>query len=305
MVSFESEKDFNIAYMMMMRVAPRQSFHSSEETFGGQLPFFDIELWAGMVTQLSPIILDMPAFEELSMVCDPRPVTELLSWTREHCPETPPLPEKAQPIQTVPFEEFCRRNRLDLSGYKIPDVMVETVGADIPCPLQKRLLVSRQCAYGAPVGMYRLRYSKNRNKPHDFLATVFREALDESNQIAQPLERLHAQLLETTEFKALFAYNARHESLSVNGEHLVKFVPAKMLRKILKAYTMSGQTEFTYRDFSYDTEVVSHHKGSNIDVRFTRLCKLLDAKFPYLALKKTGRGKIILKISCRIEYREE
>jgi hypothetical protein len=65
------------------------------------------------------------------------------------------------------------------------------------------------------------------------------------------------------------------ESIVLNGEHLTKGVPAKILRSVLAAYTREGRTVFEYRDFKRDFDISLGQKNSNFEIRFYRLMEKL------------------------------
>jgi hypothetical protein len=306
MVRFDGDGQINSAWMMIMLARPRSPLSRQGRLFLKPLPAYDGELWSGVITQISPAVLSLPPFENLTLVCDSRSVAEVLASENSHCCGSR-IKETADTVdaKTVPFHEFCDVNGLDLAKYQIPDSPVEIPRADLRCHLNKRKLLHKGCAYGAPVSMYKLTYKKAVEKPQNFLAPLFEAVTTDNDPVTASLQSRHAQLVEEATFKARFVYNVRNESISLNGRHLVKFVPAKILSRMINEYVVAGRKEFLYRDFSNDPSIVEGPKKANIDIRVTRLKELLHNQSSAIRILKKGNGRIILEADCAVEYIEK
>jgi hypothetical protein len=154
------------------------------------------------------------------------------------------------------------------------------------------------------VALFGFNYKKNIPVPPGFLSPFLDEAVSFPASSWKAAEQCHARLLETVSFKAAFVYYTADGSMSLNGEHFVKNVPAKILRKMLLLYCATGQTVFSHREFAIDKAIASDPKAPNIIVRLRRLSRALEERFPKIKIARASRGKIALQSSCKIEFLE-
>jgi hypothetical protein len=111
--------------------------------------------------------------------------------------------------------------------------------------------------------------------------------------------------MESAHYKALIVYHVADDSISINGSHFVKYVPARILRKIVAAYVQEGRQEFEHREFTHDPAIIADPSNPNLGIRLQRLMGLFDAQFPRIALRRSSRGKIRFEPDCKVEFREQ
>jgi hypothetical protein len=73
---------------------------------------------------------------------------------------------------------------------------------------------------------------------------------------------------------------------------------------MLIAYTKTGREVFELRDFLRDETIIYDQLNPNLNIRLQRLAKLLREECPAISLSRAERGKIQLKLSCKINYTE-
>ena len=142
--------------------------------------------------------------------------------------------------------------------------------------------------------------------PKDVLDHMVRDLEgNDDGPLVKELKERHEGIIAKVREKAVFRYHSGDESISLNGEHLVKGVPAKILRSLLSAHQREGRCEFEYREFKWDFEISAGQKNANFEVRFYRLVVKLEEKCPSIAITKVVRGRFELKSSCMITLEEQ
>jgi adenylate cyclase len=94
------------------------------------------------------------------------------------------------------------------------------------------------------------------------------------------------------------------ESITLNGQHFTKNVPAKILKYLLDSHLREGKSEFEYRELKRLFEISQGQKNSNFEVRFYRLVERLKEECPSVCVEKTGRGRFSLIVNGTLEFKE-
>jgi hypothetical protein len=240
-------------------------------------------------------MIDLPEFEDIAYVGDCRRPEDIL-WTGEFGRDAEGLRMDGRIIaRWERLSAFARRLSLDLGGLDIPDRDVLVAEEDIACPRRKRTVVYRGCAYGAPGYISRIRHKKVSRAERKFIRHIVADAAREENLFHPELERRHYAILERARRRLEFAWWEGDESMTFNGEHLTKGIPARILRNILQG-VIGGRTEFEYREFKRDDDISMGQKNSNFEVRLYRLMGTLGEKCPGFRIEKLGRGRF--KANC-------
>jgi hypothetical protein len=203
------------------------------------------------------------------------------------------------------FRSFLDAHGLDLSKFDPPDAEVILIDKDVYCPLRKRIVLYAGCVYGAPLYTTRICHVKRPMRDKNLLSNLIADAGQEVDLFESELEGKHLAVAARAEPKSVFVYRHADQSLSLNGRHFLKNVPAKILNKILAAYTLKGRREFEYRDFKRDFEISFGRKNSNFEIRFYRLLEKLKQENAGIRIRKRGRGSFTVEAEGTIEYREE
>lgn len=283
----------------------RQHQSSDKDTFK-PLPPYDCELWTAAIIQCMPAGMYLQPFEKLCMISDIRSIKQIVPHSEYH--EGNLYINKKKYGNKTGFHDFCKKKNLfeKLQQYKIPDFNVTEIVEDYYCLKRKRVVLHKECIYDAPVYLYSFIFEKSSNKPKDFFSFIIDGTVKENTDSWIEVETKHKMLLDTLEpRKALCVYHHIDDSISVNGKHLVKFTPAKILRYIIFRYLKHNQIDFEYREFIKNPEIPLDTLSPNIAIRMQRLSKVLNSCFPQFKIVKTARGKISIHVNCKIEYIEE
>lgn len=110
--------------------------------------------------------------------------------------------------------------------------------------------------------------------------------------------------IRLSDSKIHVAYYKNDDCIFIDGEYLIRNIPAKLLLKILKSYESKGQTEFSNRELRMDPSLQLPDFKDNLETRLILLRKRLEKKCPAFRLPSCGRGKFRLELSSHFTLEE-
>lgn len=210
---------------------------------------------AGEQIKASPKIFGLPPFEHIDYLADIRPPQRVLWQGELQTVGDVVLLDGARFGRKIGFAAFLESHGLDLEEFDPPDSETVLVENDYYCPFRKRIVIYGGCVYGAPMYLTRVRHLKRPTMGKNYLASLIADADIDNDPLESELEKKHLEILRGLETRSVFAYNAKDESISLDGRHFVKNVPAKILGKILSEYSKTGRQEFEYRESKMDSGI--------------------------------------------------
>ncbi len=185
------------------------------------------------------------------------------------------------------------------------DVVDEKVGA---------VLIHKGCYYGAPASVVYFDYKANVVAPEPFnklMSAVVKQEFDSW----EPIQKAQEQLLEAMNDSVTVIYYKSDDSISVNSKHLMRNVPARILRNLLREYSATGREEFENREFKRDSSICMDPLRPNFESRLNRVIAHIngsdDPEHPsegvkkYFEIERHRRGGFRFVPKCKIIFHEE
>ena len=121
---------------------------------------------------------------------------------------------------------------------------------------------------------------------------------DDADNAAKPPVRV------ATGIRRDLTFYRDEEVVMLDGEYLIRSLPARILWKLLQVREQDGRCEFTNRELRLDKSLGLPDFKDNLETRLLLLRRRLDEKAGGIRLVPTGRGRFALEVTGDVELNE-
>ncbi len=273
--------------------------------------------WFNGLVQIGPILLDTPPYEHMEFKAAQTSFIEALEnrATAEMRDDGFVYVNGRAVGKNMTFGDCLEENGLEwefdaekkMTCVKaLEDVVDEKVGA---------VLIHKGCYYGAPAAIVFFDYKADVVALEPFnklMSAVVKQEFDSW----KPIKKAQEQLLEGLNDSVTVIYYKSDDSISVNSKHLMRNVPARILRNLLREYTATGREEYENREFKRDPAICMDPLRPNFESRLNRVIahingtddkdgNVTEGVKKYFEIERHRRGGFRFVPKCKIIFREE
>lgn len=250
----------------------------------------------------TPMVISMPAYEEHKMLATYRNPSYFLPDFK--IKDGKCFSEDEEVGYTVDFDSYVKSKNLNLDSMSIPNKECVILNQDIKSSWDDCVVLHQECLYNAPVLLVDIIYDRTKGYIKNPLELMVDSLIATENIYWSRVKKYHDCLVESLDDYIEVVYDSNAVSISVDKQNLIKSMPAKILRNILREYVSNGRTSFENLEFKRDNDICVDNMNPNFEGRLNRLTERLDRNNVRFRLKRIKRGKFELVSEAKIKFIE-
>lgn len=272
--------------------------------------------WIVGMFQVGPLLLGTPAYEHMQYLATQTSFLEAL--------ENRATPEMRNGefyinnelvAKTTTFAECIETNKLEWDNEVEKGVECVLALKDYYDPRTKTILIRKGCFYGVSSNILEVKFKANVNTVEPFIK-LMNSVVKQEFEAWQPIQKAQERLLDAMNDSVTIVYYKSDDSISVNSKHLMRNVPARILRNLLREYTATGREEYENREFKRDPAICMDPLRPNFESRLNRVIAHINGTDDkdgvpnegvkkYFEIERHRRGGFRFVPKCKIVFREE
>lgn len=272
--------------------------------------------WLLGMFKVGPLLLDTPAYEQMDYLATQTSFIEALEnrYSAEMRDGSIYIGDKLVG-KTSTFGDCLKQH-----GFTWDSDVEKAVGCvlaleDINDEKTGATLIRKGCYYGAPSNILDVKFTPNIRTQEPFYK-LMSSVVKQEFASWQPIQKAQEQLLEAMNDSVTIIYYQSDDSISVNSKHLMRNVPARILRNLLREYTATGREEYENREFKRDPAICMDPLRPNFESRLNRVIahingtddkdgRVTEGVKKYFEIERHRRGGFRFVPKCKIIFREE
>ena len=272
--------------------------------------------WILGMFRVGPLLLNTPAYEQMDIVATQTSFIEALENR---------VPAEMRDGNVFVGDRLVGRTAtfgdcLDELGFEWENKPEREVGCvlaleDVRDAKTNTLLLRKGCYYGTPSNILDVRFKANVITQEPFLK-LMSSVVKQEFAAWQPIQKAQEQLLGAMSDSVEVIYYKSDDSISVNNKHLMRNVPARILRNLLREYMATGREEYENREFKRDPSICMDPLRPNFESRLNRVIAHINGTAEkdgapsegvkkFFEIERHRRGGFRFVPKCKIIFREE
>jgi adenylate cyclase len=130
------------------------------------------------------------------------------------------------------------------------------------------------------------------------------EAEGRDEERAEPAPPLPQNSVGNGSGRRELTYYRSEEVVMLDGEYLIRSLPARILWRLMQTLRREGRAEFTNRELRLDKSLNLPEYKDNLETRLLLLRRRLDEKGGCVRIVPKGRGRFAVEVGCEVELVE-
>ncbi|MCQ2062115.1 MAG: hypothetical protein MJY99_02110 [Fibrobacter sp.] len=271
--------------------------------------------WILGMLRVGPLLLNTPAYEQMGCVATQTSFIEALEGRISAEMKDNGVYVDGKLVGVAKTFGDC----LDEHGFKWENDIERNIACvvaleDVVEPRTGTKLIQKGCYYGAPSNILDVKFEANVKAQEPFLK-LMGSVVKQEFAAWEPIQKAQEKLLDLMNDSVSIIYYKSDDSISVNNKHLMRNVPARILRNLLREYMATGREEYENREFKREPDICMDPLRPNFESRLNRVIahvngsadpgKPTEGVKKYFEIERHRRGGFRFVPKCKIVFKEE